>query len=75
MEFQEYAAQEISGLIDRLVHDAEARTEAVLTGSQREHDAALSSLRAQLEARGRELAERARETEQLTVADWGRLAQ
>jgi DNA repair exonuclease SbcCD ATPase subunit len=68
MEFQEYAAQEVSALIDRLVSDAEARTEAVLTGSQREHDAALSSLRAQLEARGRELAERIRETEQLTAA-------
>ena len=68
MEFQEYAAQEVSALIDRLVSDAEARTEAVLTGSQREHDAALSSLRAQLEARGRDLAERIRETEQLTAA-------
>jgi hypothetical protein len=68
MEFQEYAAQEVSALIDRLVSDAEARTEAVLTGSQREHDAALSSLRAQLETRGRELAERIRETEQLTAA-------
>jgi len=68
MEFQEYAAQEISALIDRLVSDAEARTEAVLTGSQREHYAALSSLRAQLETRGRELAERIRETEQLTAA-------
>ena len=69
MEFQEYAAQEVSALIDRLVSDAEARTEAVLTGSQREHDAALSSLRAQLEARGRELAERTRQTEQLTAAE------
>jgi hypothetical protein len=68
MEFQEYAAQEVSALIDRLVSDAEARTEAVLTGSQREHDAALSSLRAQLETWGRELAERIRETEQLTAA-------
>ena len=68
MEFQEYATQEVSALIDRLVSDAEARTEAVLTGSQREHDAALSSVRAQLEARGRELAERIRETEQLTAA-------
>jgi hypothetical protein len=68
MEFHEYAAQEVSALIDRLVSDAEARTEAVLTGSQREHDAALSSLRAQLETRGRELAERIRETEQLTAA-------
>ena len=68
MEFHEYAAQEVSALIDRLVSDAEARTEAVLTGSQREHDAALSSLRAQFETRGRELAERIRETEQLTAA-------
>jgi hypothetical protein len=68
MEFQEYAALEVSALIDRLVTDAEARTEAVLTGSQREHDAALSSVRAQLDAQGRELEERIQENEKLTTA-------
>ena len=35
MEFQEYAAREVSALIDRLVSDAEARTGALLDGSSR----------------------------------------
>ena len=67
MEFQEYALHEVSALIDRLVSDAESRTEAVLAGSQREHDAAIAAIRAQLEQQARELERRIHETEQLTA--------
>src|SRR3954454_10623065 len=67
MEFQEYAAQEVSALIERLVSDAEARAEAVLAESQQEHDAAIAAVRAALEAQARELDARTRETERLTA--------
>jgi hypothetical protein len=54
MEFREYAAREVSTLIDRLVSDAEGRAEALLDGKQQEHEAALTAILEQLEAQSRE---------------------
>ncbi|MGH9141910.1 MAG: hypothetical protein ACRD2I_12325 [Vicinamibacterales bacterium] len=68
MEFQEYAAREVSALIDRLSSDAEERAEALLDGSHREHEAAMKLVRAQLDAQTRQLETRVKETEQLTTA-------
>ena len=68
MEFQEYAAREVSALIDRLVSDAEARTEALLDGRQREHDAAMTQVRSKFEGQARELEARVQEKEQLAAA-------
>lgn len=63
MEFREYASQEVSTLIDRLVSDAQERAEALLDGKQREHDAALTSVRGQFETQAGALESRARELE------------
>ena len=70
MELHEYAAREVSALIDRIVSDAEGRAHTLIDGSRREHDAAMTAVRSQLEAQAAELEARARERDQLaTVAE------
>jgi hypothetical protein len=59
MEFREYAASEVSALIDRLVSDADGRAAARLADVQQEHDAALVLLRVELATEREELEERA----------------
>jgi hypothetical protein len=68
MEFREYAAREASALIDRLVLDADGRTEAQIVEIQREHESAMMLMRLQLEAQTQELEARARAKDQLAAA-------
>ena len=63
MEFQEHAAREVSALIDRLVSDADANAGALLDRHRQEHEAAMTSVRTQLEATSREMETRLREKE------------
>ncbi len=68
MEFREYAASEVSSLIDRIVTDVDGRTKAQIQGIQREHEAILASLRLQLEAQARELDSRGKAKDDLAAA-------
>jgi hypothetical protein len=63
MELHEYAAREVSALVDRIVSDAEGRARALIDGSQREHDAAMNAVRLELETQARKLDAHARESE------------
>ena len=38
MELHEYAAREVSALVDRIVSDAEGHARTLVEGSRREHD-------------------------------------
>ena len=67
MELHEYAAREVSALVDRLVSDAEGRAQTLIDGSRREHDAAMEAVRSQLDAQALELDARVREKDQLAA--------
>jgi hypothetical protein len=68
MELREYAASEVSSLVDRIVADADGRIVAQIQGIRREHDAVLSALRLQLDAQAQELDARGHAKEQLAAA-------
>jgi hypothetical protein len=68
MEFREYAASEVSSLIDRIVADADGRLEAQIQSIRREHAADVSALRLQLEAQIQELDARGQAKDQLAAA-------
>src|SRR5580765_1542642 len=55
MEFQDYAAREVSALITRLASGADERTEMRIQGIKRDYEAAAASLRRQLDAQTQEL--------------------
>jgi hypothetical protein len=67
MEFREYAASEVSALIERLVSDADRRATTRVEHLQHEHEAALTALRGELAAQGQELEQRAQAREKLAA--------
>jgi hypothetical protein len=67
MEFQEYAAREVSTLIDRIVSDAESRARTLIDATRQEHEAAMELLRSQLAAQALESEARLHEKEQLAA--------
>src|SRR5579872_4147217 len=68
MELHEYAAREVSALLDRVVSEAEKRAHTLIDVSRQEHDDALAMLRAQLAAQNLALEAQVHEKEQLAVS-------
>jgi hypothetical protein len=58
MELQEFAAREVSTLVDRLASHAESLSQDQLNHVRGEHEAAIARLRQTMEAQAKELAER-----------------
>ena len=68
MELQEFAAREVSALVDRLASHADCLSQDRLDHLQREHEAAVTALRQKLEAQVKELAERTQSEAHLAAA-------
>src|SRR5438876_701140 len=68
MELREFAAREVSALVDRLASHADGLSQEQLTRVQQEHDAAITGLRQKLEAQAKELAERTQSEAHLAAA-------